>query len=391
MFKKILFVVVLSLCSVQSWAWGFWAHKRLNRLAVFTLPPEMIAFYKAHIQYLTEHAVDPDKRRYAVDGEDIKHFIDIDHYGVYPFENVPRKWENAVEVFSEDTLRSYGIVPYSLPWEIAKLTRAFQDKNLGEILRLSADVGHYTGDSHVPLHTSVNYNGQLTDQKGIHGFWESRIPELFGEGYNFLVGRAYYVADIEMEIWNTVLESHAAVDSVLSFEKQLSKTCPPDKKYCYESRNAVTIRTYSREYAKAYEQMLGGQIERRMRQSILRIGSLWYTAWKNAGSPDLSELSKMEYKDKPVIFKKKIGNIKDREGLFSANFSREIRKTGNLAIADDGCCCIDLREEANNPRPSLYKVASIIAWREQNPKRSVYSNHNTLFQQMWKWVSMGLA
>jgi len=389
MFKKILFVVILSLCSVQSWAWGFWAHKRLNRLAVFTLPPEMLIFYKAHIQYLTEHAVDPDKRRYAFDGEDIKHFIDIDHYGVYPFENIPRNWEDAVEAFSEDTLRSYGIVPYSLPWEIAKLTRAFQDKDLGKILRLSADVGHYIGDSHVPLHTTVNYNGQLTGQKGIHGFWESRIPELFGEEYNFLVGRAYYVADIEMEVWNTVLESHAAVDSVLNFEKQLSKTCPPDKKYCYESRNAVTIRTYSREYAKAYEQMLGGQIERRMRKSILRIGSLWYTAWKNAGSPDLSELARMEYKDKPVIFKKKIDNIKDREGLFSANFTREIRKTGSLAMEEDGCCCIDLREGANNPRPSLYQVASTLAWREQNPYRSAYSDEHNLFQRMWKWVSMG--
>ena len=45
--------------------WGFWAHRRINRMAVFTLPPEMIAFYKKNIEYLTEHAVDPDKRRYA--------------------------------------------------------------------------------------------------------------------------------------------------------------------------------------------------------------------------------------------------------------------------------------------------------------------------------------
>jgi hypothetical protein len=34
--------------------------------------------------------------------------------------------------------------------------------------------------------------------------------------------------------------------------------------------------------------MLDGQIERRMRQSVLSVGSYWYTAWVNAGSPSLA-------------------------------------------------------------------------------------------------------
>ena len=45
--------------------WGFFGHRRINRMAVFTLPPEMIVFFKRKIEYITEHAVDPDKRRYA--------------------------------------------------------------------------------------------------------------------------------------------------------------------------------------------------------------------------------------------------------------------------------------------------------------------------------------
>ena len=80
--------------------WGFFGHKRINRIATFTLPPEMFGFFKEHIEYLTEHAVDPDKRRYAVDGEAQRHYIDIDHYveeGEDPFEVVPRKWNRAVE------------------------------------------------------------------------------------------------------------------------------------------------------------------------------------------------------------------------------------------------------------------------------------------------------
>src|SRR5688572_17070755 len=30
-------------------AWGFTAHKQINNAAVFTLPPELFKFYKAHI------------------------------------------------------------------------------------------------------------------------------------------------------------------------------------------------------------------------------------------------------------------------------------------------------------------------------------------------------
>ena len=32
-------------------------------------------------------------------------------------------------------------------------------------------------------------------------------------------------------------------------------------------------------------------IERRMRQSIFAVASFWYTAWVNAGQPDLKNLS----------------------------------------------------------------------------------------------------
>ena len=150
--------------------WGFFGHKKINRLAVFTLPPEIFPLYKKHIDYITDHAVDPDKRRYAVKGEAERHFIDIDHYvkeGENPFDVVPKRWYDAVEKFSEDTLRAYGIVPWHLQTMLYRLKDAFEQKNLSRILKISAEFGHYIGDAHVPLHTTENYNGQMTNQKGI--------------------------------------------------------------------------------------------------------------------------------------------------------------------------------------------------------------------------------
>ncbi|MFA7273987.1 MAG: zinc dependent phospholipase C family protein [Crocinitomicaceae bacterium] len=273
--------------------WGFFGHKRINRVAIFTLPPQMFGFYKEHIEYMTEHAVDPDKRRYAMEGEAQCHYIDIDHYAKFgedPFSIVPRRWYDAVEKFSEDTLQAYGIVPWHLNVMKMKLTRAFENKNVDLILKYSADIGHYVGDAHVPLHTTENYNGQMTGQRGIHGLWESRLVEINEADYDYFVGKAKYIDKLNDWSWEIVKASHHALDSVFGFEKQLTESFPKDKKYAYEQRGNITVQTYSYEFSQAYHKMLDGQVERRLKASIVSVGSIWYSAWVDAGQPDLTKL-----------------------------------------------------------------------------------------------------
>jgi hypothetical protein len=271
--------------------WGFWAHKRINRLAVFRLPVEMQGFYKKYIDYLSENAVNPDKRRYAVPDEAERHFIDLDAYGDNALSTLPRHWQAAVRKVGEDSLRKHGVVPWHIQIAASQLTAAFKDKNISRILSISADLGHYIADAHVPLHTTRNYNGQLTGQEGIHGFWESRLPELFAGQYDMWLGPAMYRKDIAEDIWKTVAESHSAMDSVLLFEKQLTETFKTDKKYSFELRNNILTRTYSREFSEKYHRMLAGQVERRMRASVQMVGDIWYTCWVNAGQPDLAPLA----------------------------------------------------------------------------------------------------
>lgn len=290
--RKIFFFIILVLISKTSFCWGFYAHRKINQYAVFLLPPEMMVLYKPYIAFLEEHAVDPDKRRYAVAEEGPRHYIDIDHYGVYPYDSLPRKWNDAVSRYSEDTLQTYGIVPWWLQTMLYRLTDAFKEKNQARILRLSAEIGHYIADSHVPLHATKNHNGQYTDQKGIHGFWESRLPELLAEKeWDFFIGKAELIKNPAEFIWARVLESAAAADTVLKFEKQLSLTTSPDQRFSFEDRNGVLIRQYSSSYTKTYNELLKGMVERRMRQSIFAVASFWYTAWVNAGQPDLTKLS----------------------------------------------------------------------------------------------------
>ncbi|MEM0997812.1 MAG: zinc dependent phospholipase C family protein [Bacteroidota bacterium] len=293
-------------------AWGFWAHQRINRMAVFTLPPDMMVLYKKHLEYLTVHAVDPDKRRYAVNGEAPRHYIDIDHYGENPFEVVPREWEAAVKKLSEDTLMAYGIVPWHIQRSYFWLVGAFRDGNIDAIMKLSADLGHYVADANVPLHTTENYNGQMTGQKGIHALWESRLPEIFGEDYNYFIGRAEYQEDILEMAWQGVYEAHMCLDSVLGFEQKLTERFPSDRKYAFENRNNSLTKAYSREFCEAYHNMLNGQVERRARASILRVGSLWYSAWVDAGQPDLKALIEKELAPRNDKYDRKL-KIIDRE------------------------------------------------------------------------------
>lgn len=326
----------------------------------------MLPLYKKYIDYLEEHAVDPDKRRYATKFEAIRHYIDLDQWGSFPFDNVPRRFNEALarntklalvngldtlqlerkfvdekvilsnknesyeipikeynaffqkniipiyyedewkinlnehlklgeinkgEFWVTDTFSLHGILPYYLPQALSKLTRAFEQQNLNDIIRHSADIGHYIGDAHVPLHTTKNYNGQLTNQIGIHAFWESRLPELFAETeYDFFAGKAEYIDNTSDFFWNIILESHTHLETVLQLEKELSISFPSDQQFCYDERLGQTTRIQCEEYSRAYHEGLQGMVEDRMVSSIKSIGSIWYTAWMNAGQPDLNKI-----------------------------------------------------------------------------------------------------
>lgn len=359
--------------------WGFFAHRRINRLAALTLPPEMMVFFKPNIDWISDHAVDPDMRRYATSFEGPRHYIDLDEYGLPPFENLPRTFMPALQQHTEiwallpngdsvllhggegalacepvipwghyfsqyilprfggtdnslnvDTLRAmfdragFGARPWQsaffndklsqhgiLPWHLQRmqssLTAAFRARDSKRILRLCADMGHYIGDAHVPLHTTSNYNGQKTGQVGIHGFWESRIPELFAdEQYDYFVGKPNYITQPTDYFWGIVLTSHGMVDSVLDIERQLRKTFPQDRQMCPDMRNGRVIIAPCQDFAEAYQQALQGMVERQLRSAIQSVASVWYTAWVDAGQPDLSNL------DEPVVTEEE---LKEEEAI----------------------------------------------------------------------------
>jgi hypothetical protein len=277
----------------QNTQWGFAGHQRINEFAVYLLPAEVQAVFIQHLPYLISQSVAPDQRRYAVEAEAARHYIDLDHYyhkGQDPFWNLPQNWQEAIDCHTEDTLQAYGIVPWHVLRMKYRLQKAFETQDLVLILKYAAEIGHYIADAHVPLHTTENYNGQLTNQYGIHGLWESRLIELQAENYNYWIGKATYLPSVQKAIWAAVRASHAALDSVLQFEKKISSELVLTEKYAYEQRGSVLTKVYSRKFCDAYHKSLNGMVERRLRAAILMVSSVWYTAWVDAGQPVLSQL-----------------------------------------------------------------------------------------------------
>ncbi len=369
-------------------SWGFFGHRLINKMAIFTLPEELFGFYKQNLAYITEHAVDPDKRRYASRFEAVRHYIDLDVWhndstaqlpndfqetlirhakytlvcdrdsiavqmyiqsdSIYffpqlkfdcmfaaPFDSFLAYWKQVVapmyyddewaisgadlddfflldcfgkshvKLLIQDQFSQHGILPYFLQTMQGKITHAFHTKDVKAIIRLSAELGHYLGDAHVPLHTTENYNGQKTGQTGIHAFWETRIPELFADDeYEFHLESATYIRNKAEYFWKIVLHSHSLVEELLRTEKHLSGKLRADKQYCYEARMGRIERMQSPEFARALSDALKGTIEEQMRSAAQALGDCIYTAWVDAGQPVIdgkieAQISDIETNPKP--------------------------------------------------------------------------------------------
>jgi hypothetical protein len=283
---RILTLLMVLLLGLSSW--GFLVHRTINQLAIYSLPSPLQAYFHADMKYLVENAPRPDIRRNTDKTEDTKHFIDLEMYGPNAANEMPMEWEAAVKKYGKDSLIKYGWGPYNAIMQLEHLTAAFKSKNKDSILYYAADLGHYIGDLHVPLHTTANYDGQLTGQKGLHGLWESYIPELRINQYElYNKHKAVYLKKPAEALWKDIRHANALLPEMFAKEKALTAKFTPETKYKVQMRYGKEAKVYTKEFAEAYALELGPTINAQLIASANLIADFWYTAWVNAGKPDL--------------------------------------------------------------------------------------------------------
>ncbi|MBB6459465.1 zinc dependent phospholipase C family protein [Flammeovirga kamogawensis] len=291
--------------------WGFFAHQKINEEAIYLLPNEIFILFKDHIDKIKQGGIRPDQRRRLIKNEGVRHYIDVEMYGNQLLENAI-DYDEALLTFSEDSLLAHGLAPWNLVMYTHLLRKAFEEKDAYRIIKYAGEMGHYIADLHVPLHTTHNYNGQLTNQIGIHAFWESTLPEHYAGYYSFLLDDVMYIDNTLDTTWAIMNESHSLVPIVLAEEKRISKLLPNKGKTVVSRRGASLQYQPTDQYIKLYHQAVGDMVESRMEKSIYRLACLWYSCWIDAGQPDLSTLKYITPKQKKKELKK---DIKHREHL----------------------------------------------------------------------------
>jgi hypothetical protein len=296
--STVLFFCLIGTIGILT-SWGTFGHEHINHSAVLALPKPLQLFFYNHIDYITQESTVPDLRKYTLNdkAERPRHFIDLENYGIV--DSIPKSATEAHKKYDTEFMAKNGSLPWYIQEMMIKLTKAFKEKRKTEILFLAADLGHYIGDANMPLHTSINHNGQLTDQKGIHALWEAQIPEMFGNNYHFNVEKARYIDDIEAETWQIILQAHQLVEPLLLADKNLRNTMLMDNIFVIDSQKNTTKNKFNdlifkKEYVQKFNESLNGMVEKQMRKAIQNTTDFWFTAWVNAGKPDLSDLDTEE-------------------------------------------------------------------------------------------------
>jgi hypothetical protein len=284
-------LLVVMICS----SWGFLIHRTINQLAIYELPEPMRYYFHDHMQYIVKYSVRPDQRRNEDPQEAPKHFIDLELFGDSAAWKMPLKWEEAVRRYGKDSLVHGGYVPYYIMTVKDRLTAAFKSGQRDSILFYATDLAHYIGDAHVPLHVTVNYDGQLTGQKGLHSLWETMIPEIELDKYDLRSKhKARYLKQPERAVWKAIRQSWVLLPDVLKQEKEVSKSFTDSTKYRVQLRNGKEYRSYTSAFAKAYSARLGKTINKQLIRSADLIADFWYTCWVDAGRPALATVRKKE-------------------------------------------------------------------------------------------------
>ena len=264
-------LVILMVSGRSALAWGPEGHRLVNNWAVETLPPEISGFFEANRQFLVEHANDPDEWMQKDRYERKRHYLYFDKYGLFPYLALPRRFNTAVEKFGSGRVNRDGLLPWHIGEYSLRLTNALREQKWDEAKLAAAALGHYVADAHDPLHTTSNYDGQLSSQTGL----STRFGQTLIERYkNFMIMRSALAVKIDDPTefaFSMALEANTWVDNVLLADR----------------RALVEARDYNEEYFDRLYGSAGPIAAQELNAAARDLGSYWYTAWLNAGRPAL--------------------------------------------------------------------------------------------------------
>lgn len=280
MIRRAAFILLLALAvaaPVRLAAWGTESHREITALAIDLLPNELKPFYEKYRSYVSEHSIDPDLWRLAgFEEEAPRHFLDMDAYGAYPFPHLPHEYDVAVQRYGREFVNKNGQLPWRLAEVYGNLVRSFEEVKKGtspwaldNLAFHTAVLAHYVGDAHVPFHAIVNYDGQVTNQHGVHARFESELPRRYRDRLAIQPKPMAPVSAPRDFAFGTLLDSFNLAEPLLEADR----------------RAIGDGTTYDDAYFERFFAAAKPTLERRLSESASAIAAVITGAWEAAGRP----------------------------------------------------------------------------------------------------------
>lgn len=262
-----MLALIVLLCS-----WGEKGHQKINGYAPRFFPARLNHF-KGWSEKLSEHGSDADNRKKNDRTEGVKHYIDIDAYKDFVEKHkITEAKDEAFTQYGKDFIMKNGTLPWVTDSTYHALVKQFKSKEWAKAVLTAADLGHYVGDGHMPLHLTLNYDGKLTDQTGIHSRYESKMINRYVDQITIKRSRARKVKNVNRYVFDYIYSNYQYKDSLLNADK-----------LAFEKAN----REYNDVYYLALWNQTHGFTNKMMEGSSKALAVLIKSAWIEAKRPRL--------------------------------------------------------------------------------------------------------
>jgi hypothetical protein len=260
--------VLVCLTAAPAGAWEGRTQRLLATRAIETVPYPLRAYYEANRSAILQLAADPTQWGKETARPEAG-FIHFDQYGRYPFGELPRDYNAAVRKFGRAKVLKNGTLPWQIGTYSLKLEEAFRNQEWDDVKLYSALLVYYVAEAHDPFNTTMNFNGELSNQLGVDARYSRSLVERYQSFFIIRPGGAFKIDDPTAHAFGIALESHTWVDNILFADSQ-ARAGKVD---------------YNDEYYDAFYDSVGAVLIRQLTHASQNVAAYWYTAWLNAGRP----------------------------------------------------------------------------------------------------------
>jgi hypothetical protein len=270
--KTLLFLAMVGLCLPGGLlAWGNNAQRLIVSHAVDTLPYELRSFFENNRNYLIQHVNDPLNVLDKHPNERQNHFIELDKYGKFPFDTLPRSYKAALSKYSKSKIDSTGLLPWQVGVYSAKLTEDMKNGRWDEARIDAAFLANYVAEAHDPFNTTENYDGRLTGQAGVNERFNTMLIDRYGSFFPLNPHDSSFITDPTDFAFDMCLNAHSQLETILLADRR--------------ARRGMS--SYTDDYYDRFYNLAAAPLIKQLSDASTDVGSYWLTAWTNAGKPPL--------------------------------------------------------------------------------------------------------